>query len=192
MAGCCWRALQIALSQPEPKMHSVLFPVTHSKLQPLTSCLHGDPKSNKAMGHFRKKEHLRKGHSESLPGSHWKTSKSLNSIKTHLTWWHSDVTGCNRPTAWKSGSILLKTWMDQAVARHRAILFLVYSLSHDSRFASFTKNAKCYLHTDRLIDLYQRKVFSYLLLHCIYWTWSEISAVVTGFKLQIFYKCIQG
>lgn len=48
---------------------------------------------------FQEKKHQRKGHSKSLPGSKWKTSKSLNSIKTYLTWWHSDVTGWNRPTS---------------------------------------------------------------------------------------------
>lgn len=35
-------------------MYSALFPVTRSKLQPSTFCLHTDPKSSEAKGHFRK------------------------------------------------------------------------------------------------------------------------------------------
>lgn len=79
-------------------MYSALFPVTRRKPQPLTFCLHTDPKSNEAIGHFRERNTYAKAIEKASLAVTANHPKSLNSIKTYLTWWHSDVTGCNGPT----------------------------------------------------------------------------------------------
>lgn len=72
-------------------MYSALFPVTRRKPQPLTFCLHTDPKSNEAIGHFRERNTYAKAieKASQLEQQLLQTIPSLWTLSKHI--WHDDT-----------------------------------------------------------------------------------------------------